>query len=402
MRILLFTHIYPSVRYPIRGPYNEYIFRSFTGRHEVRLVGPMPWWTSIREPGLLVSPPHERHTGVDAIFPPYWSVPRLSWMHGRAIYRSLRGRMRRFRRDFPFDVIFAAWGYPDAVAASMFADEYGCPLVIKVLGSDVNEMPADPRLRVQIQRAFNKAHRIIAVSGALRDRVVEMGIPADRVIVQHNAVDGKRFVPRDVVEARKELGLPVDRAVITCVGNLEHVKGIDVLIEAMGELVRGGSDALLAVVGGGTMEPALRARAVELGIEDRVLFLGKRSHSEVPSWIAAGSVLCLPSRMEGCPHVVLEALASGRPVVATAVGGVPELIGPSNGILVPPENPRELGCALAAALGKEWSPTDLRNTVEYLSWEEVGRTYERILLEAAGQTAPNTARERIAQAGKPS
>src|SRR5439155_3962197 len=140
--------------------------------------------------------------------------------------------------------------------------------------------------------------------------------------------------------------------------------------------------ARLVVVGGGNREAHLRSRVRELGCEAHVRFYGRQPHEEIARWISASDVLCLPSQREGCPNVVLEALASGRPVVASNVGGVPELLEKDNGLLVPPGQPRLLGEALAAAVSRDWCPEHLRSTVPCLSWRDFGAGFHRVLHSA--------------------
>jgi glycosyltransferase involved in cell wall biosynthesis len=184
----------------------------------------------------------------------------------------------------------------------------------------------------------------------------------------------------------------LDRPLVGYVGRLAREKGIDVLVEAMGALDRGALQrADLAIVGAGPLEPALRRRATALGIGGRVLFAGHKGHDELPRWLSSFDVLCLPSRREGCPNVVLEALASGRPVVASSVGGVPELLRQDNGILVPPEQPIDLADALACALDRSWDPAALRASVPSLSWDAVARAYHG-LIEAVVAESRNHAR----------
>lgn len=386
MKVLLFSHIFPSSRHPIRGPYTASVAGVIARSHEVRVVGPTPFWTRTRRPAELLSIPRETTAGLDATFPTYWSVPRCAWMHGRASYRSLRPEVRRLYREFPFDAIFAAWAYPDAVAAARFARDYNSPLVVKVLGSDVNVGSNDPRICEQIREALCRASNVIAVSSALRDRLVSIGVPANRVIVVRNGVDGNRFTIRDRAEARARLGLPDDMPTICYVGNLEAIKGVDVLVEAMGRLsVHGNPGARLVMVGGGSLEGALRRRVAALGLQMRVTFAGKQPHDKIPDWIAAGDALCLPSRNEGCPNVILEALASGRPVVATHVGGIPELIGCDTGVLVPSEDPDRLAAGLVEVMRRRWNAVELRRSVEHLSWDEVGARYQRILEDAVAK-----------------
>lgn len=394
MKALLFTQIYPSLREPARGPYNHNIFRAISQRGETRVISPQPWWSRLRRPGELLRTPRESQTGMETFLPAYWSAPRLTALHARALYTSVRPLVARLRREFPFDAILAAWAYPDAVAASLLARDFDCPLVVKVLGSDINAVPHNPRLRRQIQQGLGRAARVVAVSEALRDRLVDLGIAPERIVVQHNGVDGQRFSLRDRGAVREQLGVPTERPMICCVGRLSHEKGVDVLLEAMGRLAAAGRrDVDLRLIGGGDEEAALRARVGQLGIEQQVHFHGMRPHDEIPAWISASDVLCLPSRREGCPNVVLEALASGRPVVASRVGGVPELIHGDNGLLVPSEDPGALADALQTALAGTWDPQALRDSVEFLSWDDVGAMYHDTLATAleehrAGRPAP--------------
>ena len=124
-----------------------------------------------------------------------------------ALYRSLRTEVMNLRRTFRFDVILGAFAYPDIVAAAQLAREAECPLVGLVMGSDMNDLAARPALRPQIQRAFTQAQYIIALSSSLKDRVVELGLPESRVVVQRNGVDGVRFSIQDAAAARSRLGL---------------------------------------------------------------------------------------------------------------------------------------------------------------------------------------------------
>jgi glycosyltransferase involved in cell wall biosynthesis len=304
------------------------------------------------------------------------------------MYRSLRPHVRKLRRDFPFDAILAAWAYPDGVAAAHLAAEWDCPLVTMTLGSDINEMPHDPALKRQIQWGLGRSQRVVAVSSALRDAVVELGIPAEKVIVQRNGVDGERFMPRDRGEARAELGLAANRPLVVYIGNFKPEKGVDVLVDAMGRRDR--LDVDLAMVGSGPLETILRERAASLGIESKIRFCGRRPHDEIPRWMAAADVICLPSYREGCPNVVLEALAAGRPVVASRVGGVPELLNDETGVLVPAGDPEALAQSLQAALARCWEPESLRASVSCLSWNQfggrLGDTLQAAIIETGSAT----------------
>jgi len=161
------------------------------------------------------------------------------------------------------------------------------------------------------------------------------------------------------------------------VGHLAPVKGPDRLIAAWKAVLEAAPDAALWIVGAGPLRRRLEARVRQLGLGASVSFLGAKPHREIPGLMRAARCLCLPSRSEGMPNVVLEALACGTPVVATDVGEVPALLKDGeNGILVDSkvENvSARLAQALIAALRAAWSPEAVSRSVEGLSWQAAGR-----------------------------
>jgi len=381
MRVLLFTNHYPASDAPTRGTYNRNTFGALSKYMDVRVVGAIPWWQGGRKLRNRLTVLREDRFGLDASFASYASLPGVPALHARGIHASLRPLMERVRREFPYDIIVSTWAYPDAVAAAHFANDVECPLVTTVLGSDVNELPNRPGLRPQITWGLLRAQRVVAVSAAMGEKVAELGVPRERVVVQHNAVDGEEFAIRDRDEARRKLDISPRGPMILYVGNIKPEKGVGVLVEAMDSLVRehGRRDAELFVVGGGEMEAELADKTRRLGLEGNVHLVGRQLHTLVPTWMNACDVHCLPSYREGCPNVILEALASGKPVVASRVGGVPEILSEATGVMAPAGDPKALARALAEALERRWDPQKQRASVEYLSWDAVGQVYRDLL-----------------------
>jgi glycosyltransferase involved in cell wall biosynthesis len=201
--------------------------------------------------------------------------------------------------------------------------------------------------------------------------------------VQHIGVDQETFRLRDKQEIRARLGLPADARIIVSVGNLVSIKGPDVLLDAYTRLVPGLQEkTLLVFVGDGPMRPALETAVLENNLTDQVRFVGRRLHGEIPDWISAADLLCLPSLNEGCPNVVLEAFASGRPVVASAVGAVPDLVTPARGRIAQPGQSEHLAAALREVLAASWDAEAIRASIADLTWDAVGRRYFEILSEA--------------------
>jgi len=193
--------------------------------------------------------------------------------------------------------------------------------------------------------------RVIAVSRGAADFLIHgKGYPADKVLVIPNGRDLTRFTPgahRETV--RKELGLDRHAPVVTVVGRLETQKGHVYLLDAWPDVVRAHPDARLLVVGEGSLHDQLVGQARRVGVADSVIFTGFRS--DIPRVLDATDVLALPSLHEGMPLTVIEAAAAGRPVVATAVDGTPEVVRDGEtGYLVPPADPAALARGLRAIL----------------------------------------------------
>ena len=384
MNVLLVTNLFPSAREPWRGLFNLRRFNALARFCQVHVIAPVPAWKRIGHPADFFRVPSGSIESVSASYPTSWALPRVApqW-HAAHTYQSIRSHIRDIRENFPFEVVLGAFAYPDAVVASRVAAYAGCPYVVLVMGSDVNDLAERPNLRGPIREALSNASRVVAVSKALQERVRELGVPQERILVQQNGVDGERFHIRDRVATRRALGVPEDEHLVMFVGNLVYEKGPDVLIEALsGVRARSSSDVRVVLIGDGSQKQVLLARCLALGIGDRVAFVGRRSPDDVSLWLSASDVLCLPSRREGCPNVVLEALASGRPVVAARVGGVPELLNDRNGIMVPPDDAGALAEALAQAFARDWNPLELRASVPSLTWQDVGRNLHDVLTQS--------------------
>ena len=272
------------------------------------------------------------------------------------------------------DVVLATWAYPDACASVLMARWLGKPCVVKVHGSDLNVFARLRGARAIIRRILPKAEGIISVSHALTTILRDHDVPAERVHFVPNGVDATLFQPRNKQAARAELGVPLDQRLALYVGRLEEPKGIGELMTAFDDLGAQGPAFALALLGKGPWEGRVRAWAAAHG--DRVRVLGERPLTDVATWLAACDLLVLPSWREGTPNVVLEALASGRPVVATGVGGVPDVVRPAAGVIVPPRDAGRLATALAAVLARQWDPYAIAATGPG-SWEDsAARVYQ--------------------------
>jgi glycosyltransferase involved in cell wall biosynthesis len=205
-------------------------------------------------------------------------------------------------------------------------------------------------------------------------------------VVIPNGVDRTLFFPQDRAAARAALGLAPEARWVIYVGRLEEAKGMGDLQAAFRTLAADGLDVRLALVGDGSWRERWRQEAARLS--GRIVVAGPRPLGEVARWVAAADLLTLPSWNEGTPNVVLEALASGRRVVATRVGGLPDVVtSPALGELAPPRDPAALAAALRRALATPYDPAAIAAQAT-ISWDESAARLRDVLAAAAAERQP--------------
>jgi glycosyltransferase involved in cell wall biosynthesis len=282
------------------------------------------------------------------------------------MYASLRNFVAKvLRARFRFDLIDAHYFYPDGVAAVLLGRSLGRPVVITARGTDVNLITEYGVPRRLIRWAAAQAAGLVTVSEALRGRLVELGVPGSRIRVLRNGVDLDLFAPRDRAAARRELGLAPTGSVVASVGALIPLKGHDLVIRAAAAI----PELRLVIVGEGPEAIALQRLAEQLGSRERVRFIGPMPQERLARVYNAADALVLASSREGLPNVVLEALACGTPVVASAVGGMPEVV--STGIagrLLRERTPEAIAAALRDLLADPPAHAAVRAYAERFSW----------------------------------
>ena len=196
-------------------------------------------------------------------------------------------------------------------------------------------------------RLLRGATGVIAPSTAIRDELLRAGFSSDRIVCFANAVDVNRFrpaTPEEKAQGKRALGLPKETTVIGTVARLVQRKGIDVLLRAFG-ILSPSHRVHLVVVGDGPFGEELRALAHELKIADSISWLGFQP--DAVKWLQTMDVFAFPSRLEGVPNAVLEAMAMGLPIVATTIGGVIDLLEEGRtGFLIPPDDPDAMAASL--------------------------------------------------------
>ena len=395
MRIEVLTSLYPGPPRPFEGIFAERRWLGMGARgHEVRVTQPMP-----RTPGPLSRgawaeirrmPRMEVRDGIQVDRPRYLHLPGRA---RRNACRFARVGLRRILTACP-DVVVCDYAWPAAEAAPILR-RAGIPCVISGRGSDVLEVAGEAGLGAELATCLQAAGHWCAVSQDLVDAMDDLGGAPGRGVLVPNGVDLSRFSLRDRAEARASLSLPSSSdPIVLVVGHLIARK--DPLL-ALAAFVNGAPDvAACYFLGRGPLEQELRERARELGVSHRVHFVGEVSPDELSQWYASANLLLLTSRREGRPNVVLEALASGVPALATSAGGTAELLSNwSERSLAPDRDANEIGRMLRDLLADPPARVALRASVEHLSWESSLETLEACL-DAAVDGAVDGRSERSA------
>jgi glycosyltransferase involved in cell wall biosynthesis len=344
------------------GTFMEPIARSIAARgHEVHMVA--PWHPRITR--------GRQEHGVTFHFFKYAPTARLNvFGYAQALHAdvSLRGAAyaitpvalaagwnaaRSVANRHRATVMHGHWVVPGGVIAA--AAKPSLPLVVSLHGSDVYVAETLAPARFVAGRVFRRAGAVTACSDDLARRAIGLGADPERVEVVPYGVDVERFRPDPAGRDGRRAAVGVsDRGVlIFSAGRLVRKKGFEYLIDAMARLPADPA-VTLCLAGAGDLDGELRRRATDAGVGARVQFLGDLSQDEVAAWLAAADIAAVPSvrddsgNVDGLPNIVLEALASGTPLVSTPAGGIAQVVeSGTTGVIVPERDPAALASAIS-------------------------------------------------------
>jgi glycosyltransferase involved in cell wall biosynthesis len=369
MKIAVVTRYFPSSAEPWQGRSLYQTLRVLARAADVRVFYP-----NASYPRLL-RPRSRSYDRLDASFSPpdvkasYYNYPALplisrpfnGWMEARALLPAVRA--------FAPDLIFSCFLYPEGYAALRIGKTLGVPSVAMSIGSDINRI-GDPITAQHTRSVLRASDFLVTVSGDLRDKAIAMGAAPEKTRVVVNGCDPAVFHPAERAAARHELHIDPAAEAVVYIGRMDVKKGLRELVEAAARLHSARPRLSIYMVGEGPDRPIVESVIQARDAVSYIHTLPGCAFNEVAVWMAAANLVTLPSYMEGCPNVVLEALASGRPVVATKVGGIPEIMSGGCGRLVVPRDSGALAQALAEVLDKDWDASAI-SAHGSRSWEVV-------------------------------
>jgi glycosyltransferase involved in cell wall biosynthesis len=369
LKIAVVTRYFPSSAEPWQGRSAYQTLRVLARETDLRVFYPNASYPSLLKPrsrsydqlDASYSPPDVKVSYYDYPALPVLSRPLNGWMAARALLPAVRA--------FAPDLIFGCFLYPDGYAALKIGKALAVPVVTMSIGSDINRI-GDRLSAMHTRTVLREADFLVAVSGDLRLKAVTMGAPPEKARTIINGCDLSVFHVGDRLEARRRLGIDPAAEAVLYIGRMDVKKGLRELVAAAASLHSERRNLQVYLVGEGPDRPLIESAIQASKAASYIHALPGCAPDDVAVWMAAADLVTLPSYMEGCPNVVLEALASGRPVVATNVGGIPEILSEEYGRLVPPRAPVELAQAIASVLDKSWDAEAI-SARGSRSWETV-------------------------------
>jgi len=353
LRIAVITRYFPSSGEPWQGRSAYQTIRALALNAKVHVFYPNAAYPSFLNPRSRLFDSLDRSyspAGAEVSYHNYAAVPLISRpINGRMAARALLPHVRAFKPD----LIFSIFLYPDSYAALRIGKKLSVPVVAMGIGSDIHSI-GDRLSAMYTREVLREADFLVTVSDDLRQRALTMGADPERSCAVVNGCDLSVFHVADRSEARRHLKLDPDAQMVVYIGRMDLRKGLRELVEASVKLHTRRPTLQVYMVGEGAGRPQVASAIEAAGAASYIHMLPACAPDDVAVWMAAADVVTLPSYMEGCPNVILEALACGRPVVATRVGGIPEIMSDACGQLIPPRDAAALAEALDSVLARNW------------------------------------------------
>lgn len=363
-KILFFSNLFPLPWEPTRGQFNLQQTSHMEKDANISYLIPVPFFTWLKQVVLK----RKYYDKNNYCLFPFFYLPGI----GRSLHPlfMLLSMLISIKPLFWFakhKYVLASWAYPEGVTAAILKKIFGFQLTIDCLGSDVNVHSLCPKRKKQLAFAFKEATTVATKSKALAAKVLEI-TPEANVKTIYNGVNFERF---NVAEK------PVTKKFnLLFIGNLIKTKGVFELLTAAKKLSDEKIDFELSIIGKGPEESNLASYIAENNLNESIKLIGGVPHELLDQWFSKSHALILPSYREGVPNVIMEALATGTPVVATSVGGIPEVINnEANGILLEDYQPNTIYQGIMSLMNEAWSSEDILKSVESYTWENTSEQF---------------------------
>ena len=396
MKVLVLSHMYPSVLNEMNGIFVHEQVKTLAEKGvEVQVVSPVIWapfpinCLSSKWKNYSNIPKRTIYEGINIWHPRYLAFPR-SWFFassGKRMYYGMRNLVTKIYQEFQFDLVHAHVALPDGFSAIMLSKAFNKPFIVTIHGEDLQiTLYKGKGCKKALYKVFKNTRRVIAVSNKLK-KIAKANIGfIEKIMVIGNGV----FVNNLTHDTNKiKTKNYLNQKNILSVSNLITSKGIDFNLQAVALLIDKYPDLKYQIIGDGPEKDCLKKLAVDLGINDRVEFLGRLAHKEVIKYMAKADIFSLPSWNEGFGVVYIEAMSQGRPVIGCKGEGIEDFVEDrKTGILVKPKNVDSLVKAIdyllsnidkAQAIGERAQRFILKNYTWEKNAEKTIKVYKEVL-----------------------
>ena len=392
--ILALSYLFPNRAQPGYGIFVHNRLKAIQKFCNIRVIAPIQWYPRVhRFRGRLWGsdiPLRDQIGGLEVHHPRFFTIPRyMKWLDGITYLLAVRSVVKQLNENgsFDFDLIDLHWTYPDIVAGSYLAKKFRKRYIVTVRGHEALYLDENTLRRRILAHFLRRADFVIALSDELLRVILALGVDPNKIRVVLNGVDLSLFKLLDREACRRQIGLPLNKKIILSIGRMTKGKGHQELIRMMPDILKL-HDVELYIIGGVNPEDdfshVLRSLIRNFGLNDKVHFIEKVNHEMLPIWYNAADIFCMATKREGCPNVVLEALACGTPSVVTDVGATREYIkNGKNGFLVPPDKICCLSGIVNNVLSTHWDRHEIAKGMAIWGWpvcaENVFEIYRSVL-----------------------
>lgn len=378
-RVLILSEFYPHAAQPYAGMFVQEQIAHFQNSEVIAVIAPamryppLPRYRQLRAVPPATGTPREANHPVVRVPVHYFPIVAESYACMEFYCRALSAIEQH---QFEFDLIHAHWAYRSGFVAGKLAQKFAKPFVLTVQGSDIHTWLFERRKRAKILAALRTANAIITLNESLQKTILAEGVAKDKLHIIPQGLASEACKPASINMNNLRPATAESSFVYTCIANHYRVKGVDILLQAF---ARADKKINLLLVGSGPETAALKSLAQRLGLGARVTFAGAQPPESIPNWIHAADAVVIPSRNEGGPAVLLQAMACGKPVVATAVGMVPAVITDERlGLIVPVDDAQALAAALERVRIMRWNASHIREQALPFSWQNLSVRIEDV------------------------
>lgn len=389
LRVLTLTNMYPNSLNPGLGIFvhnqTKYLLKT---NCKFNVICPIPYVPKIKKfkhnkNSYACIPQNDTLDTIPVHYPRYIRPPG-KWFHGLSCYTQywgLKETVNLLIKKFKPHILHAHNATAAGYVGLILKRKYNLPLICSLRGSDINIYPHYGRFSLWLtKKLILEADQLLSTSNALKEAANIIAKPKSEIRVVYNGCDMENFAYNEEyrIKIRKKIGISEREKTLIFVGSIAKTKGIFELVTAFLRLSSRYSNLKLIFIGNGPDCLTLNNIRLSRNLTKKILVVGALPHTEIYKYLSAADYFVLPTYNEGLPNVVLEAMACGLPVVATRVGGIPEIVTEDTGVLVPPKNIDKLEKGIENMILRKWRHNIIRKNIERFNWESNAKTTKKI------------------------